>query len=1127
MKKKHLWGSSIAPFSVPQKLLDIMKLSIVLCVVFTINITASVYSQQARFNLNVENQSVRDVLKTLENESKFRFFYNDEFTDLNKKVSFKSSNETIDDVLSEILDETTVSYKVLDNNLVVITPKGLAQQLQVTGQVTDAVSGEPLPGVYVVIESTNNGGVTDVDGKYTVQVPDMNQNLKFSFVGYVSQSIPLGGRSVIDVKLEPDVMALDEVVVVGYGTVKKSDLTGSVVSVKSEDLNQGAITSVDQALQGRIAGAQITQTSSEPGGGMSIRIRGASSINAGNEPLYVIDGLPIDNSGGLAASATGVEVSENINVANPLNALNPNDIQSIEILKDASATAIYGSRGANGVVLITTKKGAEGAMKFSYDGYGAVQSRARKIDVLNTSEYIKYMNEIYDEQGLAPRYSDADIAAIGAGVDWQDKIFTPALMQNHNLSLSGGAQKTKYYVSLNYFDQDGVVKETGTKRYIARVNLDQEIGKKLKFGVNLNNSRENGRNYIGGINTNESAGPVYCALFYDPTEPIYGPDGRYSESAELTINHPLAMLYGITSRSETNRMFGNMTLDYKIFSDLSAKVNVGFDNQAMRRDVYNSSITIRGNAANGYANIAELDRSNILFEYTMNYSKKLSDNQIVNVLGGVTYQNFIRRNFSAGTSGFPSDDLITDNLGLGSKANNVVTSEKEKNTLLSYLFRVNYSLHNFLLTGSVRADGSSRFGANNKYGYFPSFALGWKLSDENFIPEFFNTLKARASWGITGNQEIDNYLSLTTYTTGGTAILNGTPFTGTAPSRLSNPDLKWESTEQLNFGIDFGIFSGRINGSVDYFNKKTTDMLLDLPLPTSSGYSMIKKNVGSMKNYGIEFLINSTNINRGDFSWKSSVNFSALRNEVISLGDLASIQRGYMQVVGGNTTIIKPGSPVDSYYGYNVIGLFRDQAEIDAWVQPTAKPGYPKYENLNGDGAITTADQMIVGNPFPDFTFGVNNTLTYKNLELSFFFQGQSGADMLNANAMESLYPANATRNRFANQVEDRWTADNLDAKYPTPINFSSWGGSKVTNMVVEDASYLRLKTLQLSYNVPVTFWGIKSARVYVTGQNVFTLTNYTGYDPESNAYGQQNVRIDYSSYPLVRTWMLGVNVQF
>ena len=863
---------------------------------------------------------------------------------------------------------------------------------------------------------------------------------------------------------------------------------------------------------------------------MSIRIRGASSVNAGNEPLYVIDGLPIDNSNGLSGTSSDgfiAEVGQVNNVSNPLNALNPNDIQSIEILKDASATAIYGSRGANGVILITTKKGSEGSIKLNYDGYGGVQSIAKKIDVLTTAEYIESYNEMQVEQGLPPRFTNADIASIGAGTDWQDQIYTRAIMQNHNLSMSGGIQKTKYYVSLNYFQQDGVVKETGTRRYIARINVDQGIGKKLNFGVNLNTSHENSDNYLGSINTNESAGPVYCALFYDPTLPVFDENGKYYRSSELTINNPVSMVYGITSKTATNRMFGNLTVNYNAFKGLNAKINLGFDTQSSERDLYNSTKTIRGEGGGGFANITQLSRSNMLVEYTMDYTKEISPNQSLIILGGVTYQEFGNKTFMAGTAGFPSDDLVTDNLGLGNPDNNTVSSFRESNTLLSYLGRLNYSFYNFLLTSSIRADGSSRFGENNKYGIFPSFALGWKLSEENFIPDLFSTLKLRASWGKTGNQEIGNYASLSTYEAGGTVILDGNPYTGTVPSRIANPDLKWESTSQTNIGIDFGILSGRFNGSIDYFKKHTTDMLLNLPLPTSSGFSSILKNVGEMDNSGIEIMINSTNISTQDFAWKTTLNFSAIKNEVVSLGELEQIQTGYQQVLGGNATIIKPGLPVNSYYGNNIIGIFKDQTEIDNWVQPTAKPGYPKYQNVNGDGIISTADLVVLGDPFPDFTYGINNTLTYKNLELSFFFQGQQGAELLNSNSIESMYPANATRNRFAYQINDRWTVDNPDAKWPGGINTSAYGGSKVNNLVVEDASYIRLKSLRLDYQIPFKFLNIQSANIYVLGQNLFTITDYTGYDPEANAFGQNNVKIDYSSYPLVRTWTIGLSVQF
>nr|WP_319570037.1 TonB-dependent receptor [uncultured Draconibacterium sp.] len=1109
-----------------------MKTSVFILLVFAYNAFAiSTYSQTTKLNIDLKDVTVKDVLTNIESQSEFYFMYEASKVDVNRKVSIMVEGKVINEILDELFEGANVDYKINNRQIALrtneITESG-DQQLTVSGAVKDT-DGEPLPGVSVVIKGTTQGTITDFDGKYSIPNVPGDAILQYSFVGMKAQEVTVNGRTTIDITMIEETIGLEEVVAIGYGTVKKSDLTGSVASVKREDLNHGAISSVDQAMQGRIAGVQVTQASNEPGGGLSIRIRGASSVNAGNEPLYVIDGLPIDNSEGITGSGTSAvaEVGANLNAKNPLNALNPNDIQSIEILKDASATAIYGSRGANGVVLITTKKGTHG-IKFSYDAYGGLQSIAKKIDVLSASEYINTFNEMNEEQGLDPRFSASDISAIGAGTDWQDQIYQIAPIQSHNLSMSGGIEKTKFYVSLNYFNQEGVVKETGVKRYIARINLEQEIGEKLKFGLNLNNSRENSDNYIGGVQTNESAGAVYDAIWYDPTLPVYNEDGTFFRSSELTINNPMSVIYGISSKSETNRMFGNTTMEYTIVDDLSAKLNVGFDNQNMRRDLYNSTKTIRGVAAKGYADVASLSRSNVLVEYTMNYNKTINENQYINVLGGVTYQDFILKSFSAGTSNFPSDDLMTNNLGLGDPSNASVSSHKESNTLLSYLGRINYSVYNFLLTASIRADGSSRFGANNKYGYFPSFALGWKLAEEDFIPEVFSELKLRASWGVTGNQEIGNYASLSTYQAGGTAILDGNTYVGTVPSRIANPDLKWETTAQTNIGIDYGFFRGRITGSLDYFYKKTTDMLLNLPLPTSSGYSSIMKNVGSMKNGGFEFMINSRNIIKDNFTWNTTLNFSVIKNEVLSLGDLESIQTGNIQVNGGNTAIIQPGMPIGSYYGYRITGIFQNQAEIDASAQPTAQPGFPVFDDVNDDGQISTADEVILGDPYPDFTYGLRNDFTFGNFDLDIFIQGQYGADLLNGMAMESMYPGNATRNKLTNQVVDRWTTQNTDAKWPSGINSSSYGASsKVNNLVIEDASYIRLKSVQLGYNIPVKLKGISSAKVYVSGQNLFTITDYTGYDPEANAFGQNNVKIDYSSYPLARTWMLGVNVQF
>jgi len=1135
MKKKRLPAVSVCAAIWKSKLFRMMKTTVIILLVFISQAFAiDSYSQRTKLSLDLANVTVREVLDQIEDQSEFYFMFETNTVDVDRMVSIAVKNRQVTDVLDELFDGTNVTYRVNNRQIALTTQESdnklvetktvSAQQSTLTGKVTDS-KGEPLPGVTVVVKGTTKGTITDFDGTYSLDGVPADATIVFSFVGMRSQEIVLAGQSSIDVALEQETIGLEEVVAIGYGTIKKSDLTGSVASVKSEDLNRGAISSVDQAMQGRIAGVNVTQASNEPGGGLSIRIRGASSINASNEPLYVIDGLPIDNSEGLQSGGSA-QVSTNNNIKNPLNALNPNDIESIEILKDASATAIYGSRGANGVVLITTKKGSGGA-KFSYDGYAGVQSIAKKIDILDTEGYINAINDISEDMGNDPVFSSSDISDIGAGTNWQDEIYRVAPIQSHNLSVSGGVQNTQFYASINYFDQQGILKETGVKRYIGRINLNQKIGEKLKFGININTSRENSNNYLGGVNTNENAGPVYTALLYDPTLPIYNDDGTYYRSSDLTINNPLSTVYGITSKGETNRTFGNITLEYELVKDLSAKINVGYDNQNLRRDIYNSTATIHGNASKGIASIAELDRSNILAEYTMNYSKQVNENQSFNLLGGITYQDFIQRSFSAGTSNFPSDDLMTNNLGLGDPTNASVSSSKEGFTLLSYLGRVNYNLYNFLLTASIRADGSSRFGENNKYGYFPSFAFGWKLAEEEFVPEVFSELKLRASWGQTGNQEIGNYNSLSTYEAGGTAILGGNAYVGTVPSRIANPDLKWETTAQTNIGVDYGFLNGRITGSIDYFYKKTTDMLLDLPLPTSSGFSSILQNVGSMKNSGFEFMINSRNIIKNKFTWNTTFNIAAIKNEVLDLGPLDQITTGYVQVIAGNTVVIQPGLPISSYYGYNVLGFFKDDDEVAASAQPSSQPGYPIFEDVNKDGSITTADQKVIGDPFPDFTWGMRNEFTYGNLSLDIFFQGQQGADLLNMNAVESIYPANFRRNRIAEQIEDRWTPQNTDAKWPSAVNPSSYGASKVTSMVIEDASYIRLKSMQLTYDIPVNLKGISSARVYILGQNLLTLTKYTGYDPEANAFGQNNAKIDYNAYPLARTWMLGLNVQF
>ncbi len=998
----------------------------------------------------------------------------------------------------------------------------------VSGTVRDE-AGAGLPGVSVILKGSQRGTTTDSDGKFSLAIPDnTNSTLTFSFVGYAPVEVVVGNQSVLDVRMKTDERALEEVVVVGYGTQKKSDLTGSVSSLRDKDFNPGANASVDQMMLGRSAGVQINQTSSEPGGGVSIRIRGANSLNAGSEPLYVIDGLPIDNGSLLSASSGGAGTGTNNNPRNPLNSINPNDIASIEILKDASATAIYGSRGANGVILITTKKGSKGKIGVNYDFNTGLQTVPNKLDVLNTSQYIQFMNALAKDEGRAPEFTDADISRIGAGTDWQDQVYQKAPLNSHNISVSGGDDKTTFFSSLNYFDQEGVVKRSGIRKYIARVNLERKLGERVSVGVNVNTSLVKDNNSIDGVNNNENAGPINAALLYDPTEPVYTEDGRFSQSKHLTINNPMSLVEGLTSTNFTNRTMGSIFVKYTILPGLDAKLNFGSDRQTSRRDLFNSTKTLNGLSAKGIANIATMERSNVLMEYTMNYSKQLNEKSTLNLLGGVTYQYFNNRSFSGVIRGFPSDALSTNNLGLGDTNNDNLFSGQEDNSILSYLSRVNYTLNDkYLFTASLRADGSSRFGANNKFGYFPSVALGWRLSEEGFLPSFFYDMKLRASWGLTGNQEINNYASLTTYTTGATAVFGNAVVVGTRPSRIANPDLKWESTEQTNIGLDASILQGRISATIDYFIKNTRDMLIDLPLPRATGFNSILSNVGKMQNKGVEVMLTSTNINKARFSWSTTLNFAAIKNKITDLGDVKNIITGGVESIGP-TTIVTVGYPAFSYYGYEVTGLFQQGDNIAGSAQPNSKPGYPIFKDVNGDNKITPLDQQIIGSPFPAFTFGISNTIIYKRFQLDFFFQGQQGADMLNINVLESMYPNNVRRNRIAEQVLDRWTPENPTAKWPSGVQPSAYGGGKVNTLALQDASYIRLRNLSVGYNLPVEkLKFIQSARVYVVGQNLATFTNYVGFDPEANAFGRSNVRLDYNGYPLARTWMLGVNVGF
>ncbi|RIJ50456.1 SusC/RagA family TonB-linked outer membrane protein [Maribellus luteus] len=1120
-KNRSIHGLSLCVL----KMLKIMKLTVFLMLVSFVGVFASeTYSQTTKLSLKVEKISLEEFLIRIEDQSEFRFFYTGNI-DIDKRVSGEFKNKNIIEILDDIKEEAGIHYEVMGKQII-LSPenmnakvKSIQQQKSVSGRVTDE-KGEPLPGVTVLFKGTTNGTVTSFNGEYTLTDVTEGTVLQFSFVGMTMQEVVVGAQVSINVVMVANAIDIDEVVAVGYGVIKKSDLTGAVSAIKEDEFNAGVNGSIEQLVAGKVAGVQISQYSAEPGGGISVRVRGVTSVNAGNDPLYVIDGLPVDNSsmfsGGGAAS-----VGRN-QARNPLNSLNTNDIESIEILKDASATAIYGARGANGVILITTKKGKQGQTTINYNINLGVQSVKDRYDLLTSQEYMKVINELSVAEGKGTIFSPSDMASI-AGTDWQDQIFRTALIQEHNLSATAGDDNTTFFASFNYFNQEGVIKNTGIEKYIGRINLEQKIGEKTQIGINLNTSLINDNNSIDNSGDNEAGGPLYAALLYDPTEPVYDENGELTISSNLTVQNPIRLVKGISSKNVTNRTFGTAYIEYNVSDNLQAKLNFGTDRATSRRDIYNSRLTFHGSGTGGLANIATLERSNVLLEYTMTYTKPIGQNNNLTVLGGTTYQSFSSRHFVGDISGFPADDLLTNNFSLGNTDNDMLYSGRSENKLLSYLARVNYSIANkYLLTASFRADGSSRFGKNNQYGYFPSFAGAWKLSEEDFIPDLFYNLKLRASWGQIGNESIGNYEFLTTLSPGDSyAVVNNSIVRGIEPSRVANPDLKWETTEQTDIGLDVAFFDGRISFTGDYFIKYTKDMLYNLPMPQSTGFGSRRANIGKMKNNGIEFLLNTINIKTNRLEWSSSLNFTSIKNRVESLGGLNDVV--------GRYSIIREGEPLNAYYGYHVLGLFQEGDDIAGSAQPDALPGHPKFEDVNDDKKIDTKDLQIIGKPYADFIFGLQNSISYDRFQLDIFIQGQYGADLINQNLVESLYPKNFRRNRITTTALDRWTPENTNAKWPSGVFSDDYGGNRTTNsLTVQDASFIRLKNVQLSYDIPVSrIKFMSSAKVFITGQNLLTISNYIGSDPEANANGGGSARIDISGYPPAQTWSFGARFSF
>lgn len=1006
--------------------------------------------------------------------------------------------------------------------LVFLTLPSFAQT-PVSGKVVSEQS-EGIPGVTISVKGTTRGTTTDASGAFRINAAG-NETLVFSYVGYVTQEATVGTRTDFTVKLVPDTRSLEEIVVVGYGTVRKSDLTGSVSTIKSEAIKEMPVVSVDQAIQARAPGVQVTQSSAAPGGGISIRVRGANSINSGSEPLYVIDGFPVYPDNG------AIGTSGNRQASNAMATINPNEIESIEILKDASATSIYGSRGANGVVLITTRRGKEGQSRVDYEGSYSVQTIARKIDVLNGADYARYLNTLEQSQGGTPRYTDAQISQIGQGTNWLDAVTQTGGLSSHQLSFTGGTKTMRYAVVGNYLDNKGIIKNTFFKRYGFRLNLDNDF---LNGRATLSNSWSYNRTGSSNVATDRGGpgGIVITALGLDPTVAIYDQNGAYnypSYDQRFNIN-PLAEAMEGYDRDNTNRLFGTTALTFNILDGLKFRTSIGADIVTAERTTYYNSSTYIGRQYNRQLEKANRNVSSILNENILTYNKQVAPGHNLDVTLGYTYQQESNLFTSVATRDLPSDDPLSVNMQNGSKPQ-IPNSGRLDWSLQSLLGRINYNLlDRYLLTVTFRRDGSSKFGPNNKWATFPSGAIGWRVVNEKFfqnsgLSKVFNDFKFRASYGLTGNSQIPVYRSLSglvpyNYVFGGGLVA------GYGPNRIANPDLKWESTAMTNLGLDLAFLNNRLSMTFDVFSNKTTDLLLDVSIPQSTGFSTIMLNSGSLTNKGFEFSTNYKIVNNKDFKWDVSGNLSILRNEITDLGKstpfFASSPSGHLGIFG---SWVEAGNPIGTWKGYKYTGLFQSDEEGKSFA---AKAGYPKYQDTNGDGKYTADDYVILGNPNPKFTWGLNSTVKFKNFDFAIFFRGVQGTQVRNLQQSE-MGDGVQKINQVGNILTDSWTPTNTGASRPVIDGRRDFISFRRSSFFIEDGSFIRLQNVSLGYTLPVQNKFIRNARVYVSGQNLFLITKYKGFDPEVNNGGQNNLNRgdDYDAYPRARMTTVGLNLGF
>ncbi|MBX3252752.1 MAG: TonB-dependent receptor [Chitinophagaceae bacterium] len=1141
------------------KLIMQMKLISFFLIVICLQASASVSAQ--KITLTEKGASIQKVLREIRKQCDFDFIVNARSLKEAQPLTITVKDMPLEEVLRLIFANQPVDY-VIDNKTIIIRDRintgntGLAQKVQrVTGTITNE-KGEPLSGVSIIEKGTQNGVVTNENGRFSITVKDQASILEITYVGYKSKEIS-AASSQVNIILESDNGSLTDIVVVGYGTQKKSDLTGSVSSVKGSDLTKLPTQRVDQALQGRAAGVMVQNTDGAPGGNAMIRVRGGNSITGSNNALVVVDGIQ------------GVNIST----------INPNDIESLEVLKDASATAVYGARGANGVILITTKRGVSGKPVFNYGFSIGTQKLNHKLSLMNAGDYARKSNDWAATQNGTPSapiepvipFTKDQIAALDAngGTDWQDEIYRNGMLQNHQLSISGGNDMARYFVSGGYMNQQGIVLNTKYVRYNLRSNLDLKLNRWLNAGINLNVIKDKGNVPPVGEGTRfgDILGQVINTVArFDPITPVYDADGSYNFKAlkggpdgskiyaDNDVWNPMAT--ALETKAEKNNIINEIStfLDFKLLRGLSLRITGAASINSNDDKHYYGTKTQPGRGVNGTGDLSEnkyeyFQNSNIL-TYTNTFSNKHAF-----TITGVAEQQLIESKGSfISAQGFFSDETGINDLGGASQINERYNSSS-KQTINSFLGRVNYVFdEKYMITASYRADGSSVFGANNKWGYFPSAAAAWRISEEDFIQglKAISTLKLRGSWGKTGNQAIQPYQTLATVASGFNYPYDGnsTPNIGFSMSRTANPNLRWETTEQSNIGIDLGFFNDRLTATVDVYKKVTTDLLLNKQVEAYTGFATILSNVGSIQNKGLEISVGGKPLAGRDLRWNTAVNISFNRSKVLALLDdqplaIRTNTGGGYQIYGSGFSVkyLQVGQPVDQMRGYVNLGTWSEAEREQAKAMGQA-PGDPKWKDVDGDGRITRAadGNEVIGNATPRFIYGWNNNITYKNFDLTFLVQGSYGNDIFNAVRIKTENPANG----LSTNLNNRWTPENQNTDVPVFLSSrdrnqlnlgsnqtSGIGSDQRSSRWIEDGSYLRMKNITLTYTLPMSVLSkihISRLAAYVTAINLFTITKYTGYDPEVssfNAGGAGGLGIDLSNYPTSKAFMFGINLTF